>query len=82
LFEETGCIDGELMPICDYSLGDTAVRKYGRLDIGVIKELGLLPDSEIVEIKLFEDLPVNLTYPEIQPKLFEKTMALKKSWKQ
>jgi 8-oxo-dGTP diphosphatase len=79
LYEETGCIDGELMPICDYSLDDAAAKKYGRLYLAVIKELGQLPDSEIVEIQLYEDLPVNLTYPEIQPKLFEKTLAFIKS---
>ncbi|MGD6855896.1 NUDIX hydrolase [Bacillus infantis] len=79
LFEETGCIDGKLIPICDYSLGDTAVKKYGRLYLGVIRELGQLPASEIDEIKLFVELPVNLTYPEIQPKLFEKTLAFIKS---
>ncbi|WP_336989767.1 NUDIX domain-containing protein [Bacillus infantis] len=82
LCEETGCIDGELIPICDYSLGYTAVKKYGRLYLGVIRELGQLPASEIDEIKLFEDLPVNLTYPEIQPKLFEKTLAFIKRYEQ
>ncbi|GIN87901.1 hypothetical protein J6TS2_42870 [Heyndrickxia sporothermodurans] len=34
-----------------------------------------MPVSEIDEVKLFDSLPSNLTYSEIQPKLFEKTLA-------
>ena len=35
-----------------------------------IKELGDLPESEIGEVKLFDALPEKLTYPEIQPYLY------------
>jgi 8-oxo-dGTP diphosphatase len=75
LFEETGCIDVELIPIYDYSLDDAVGKKYGRLYLGVIKEFAELPVSEIDEIRLFEDLPGNLTYPDIQPNLLKKAMA-------
>jgi 8-oxo-dGTP diphosphatase len=76
LFEETGCIDVELTPICDYSMEDSVTKSLGRLYFGRIKEIGLLPVSEINEVKLFDSLPRSLTYSEIQPKLFEKTIAL------
>jgi 8-oxo-dGTP diphosphatase len=75
LFEETGCIDVDLTPICDYSMDDSFTKTFGRLYFGRIKGIGLLPVSEIDEVKLFDSLPNGLTYSEIQPKLFEKALA-------
>ncbi|MCM3126003.1 MULTISPECIES: NUDIX domain-containing protein [unclassified Mesobacillus] len=75
LFEETGCKDVDLVPICDYSIDDSNNKIFGRLFLAKIKKIGQLPVSEIGEIKLFENLPSSLTYLEIQPKLFEKTIA-------
>lgn len=75
LFEETGCTDADLIPICDYSMDDSVTKTFGRLYFGRIKEIGHLPVSEIAEIILFDSLPDNLTYSEIQPKLYEKTLA-------
>lgn len=79
IFEETGCIDVDLTPICDYSMDDSATKTFGRLYFGRIKKIGLLPVSEINEIKLFDILPKYLTYSEIQPQLFEKTLAFIKN---
>lgn len=75
LFEETGCKDVDLVPICDYSMDASNNKIFGRLFLAKIKKIGQLPESEINEIKLFENLPLSLTYLEIQPKLFEKTIA-------
>jgi 8-oxo-dGTP diphosphatase len=75
LFEETGCIEVDLTPICDYSMEDSNNKIFGRLYFGRIMEFGQLPISEIGEVKLFDNLPNNLTYLKIQPKLFEKTLA-------
>ena len=36
-----------------------------------ISFLDKLPDSEMSEIKLFEKLPKNLTYPNVSPSLYE-----------
>ncbi|APH04935.1 NUDIX hydrolase [Bacillus weihaiensis] len=74
LFEETGCIDVHLTPICDYSIGDSVTNTYGRLYLGRIKEMGLLPASEIGEMILFDGLPNNLTYSKIQPILYDRTL--------
>ncbi len=74
LFEETGVIDYELIPICDYSMKYAAVSGKGRLFFAKIEEFGQLPNSEISEVKLFDNPPINLTYLEIQPKLYEKTL--------
>ena len=43
----------------------------GYLFFANIRELSTLPDFEMAETKLFERMPDNLTYPHIQPKLFE-----------
>ncbi|MEH6990904.1 NUDIX hydrolase [Cytobacillus firmus] len=75
LFEETGSNELNLVPICDYSMDDSVNKTFGRLFFARIKDIGQLPVSEIVEIRLFENLPLRLTYLEIQPKIFEKTLA-------
>ena len=42
-----------------------------------VKSLGALPpEMEIAEIRLFDTLPQNLTYPAIQPDLFKKVAGL------
>ena len=68
LWEETGAVTAELSPICIY-----AVQDYGMLYFAEVVELGAIPDSsEIKEIAFFDELPENLTYPHIQPALFDK----------
>lgn len=79
LKEETGAIKFNIKPICDYlcdySVGDKKTGKnYGRVYYAEIEELGELPDLEIGEIKLFESMPENLTYPEIQPILLNEVI--------
>ncbi|MED4019184.1 hypothetical protein [Sutcliffiella cohnii] len=64
---ETGCKEVDLVPICDYSLDDSVNKIFGRLFFARVKEIG--------QVKLFDNLPKNLTYLEIQPKLFKKTLA-------
>lgn len=75
LFEETGCKVVDLFSICDYSMDDSVSKVFGRLYFAEVKEIGQLPISEVDEVKLFDNLPNNLTYVEIQPKLFEKTLT-------
>ena len=72
LYEETGCREADIIPICEYSTDGS--HTFGRLYFGRIQEIGPLPESEISEVELFEDLPTSLTYSDIQPKLFEKTL--------
>ena len=78
LFEETGAIRSEIIPICDYSMDVSSGKMFGRLFFATIFELGQLPESEIKEVQLFESLPENLTYAKIEPQLYEKTMEFLK----
>ena len=70
LQEETGTTDFTLQPVCWYSAwrtGDTA-HSCGLLCVADVYELGEL-HSEIAEVRAFESIPNELTYPEIQPHL-------------
>lgn len=72
LFEETGAKSFNIKPVCIYSVDNGEGETFGQLFCAVITHLEELPDSEIGEIKLFDSIPKNLTYPLIQPYLFKK----------
>ena len=72
LFEETGAKEFEILYMYDYSLEIDGKESYATLFFAEIYSVGDLPDFEIGEVKEFKDMPKNLTYPSIQPKLFEK----------
>jgi len=44
-------------------LNNSDEKSYGRLFFSEVTEIGALPMSEIIEVKLFDGLPENLTYP-------------------
>lgn len=67
LYEETGAIEFELIPICVYSIKD-----YGMLFYADINGLGELPESEIERIDFFEAIPEELSFPLFHPWHFEK----------
>ncbi|MCM1989757.1 NUDIX hydrolase [Oceanirhabdus seepicola] len=72
LSEETGATRFNIEAVCDYSVEKVGCEiNYGRVYYAEIEELGKLPDLEIGEVKLFDSMPENLTYPEIQPLLFK-----------
>lgn len=77
LVEETGAKQFIIKPVCECSFVINGNLRHGRLYYSEILELGELPDLEIEEIKLFESIPTNLTYPEIQPVLHQKAIELK-----
>lgn len=69
LFEESGIIDAELYPVCDYWGFNRQACSNGVLFLAVVHSIGNLPESEMKEIKLFDALPSALTYPRTSPKL-------------
>lgn len=85
LYEETGAIDYELIPVSIYSVtGKNSVvtrneETFGMLYYAEVHELGELPDSEIEKIVIQEELPEKWTYPEIQPILLQKIREILQS---
>ena len=78
LKEETGAKDFHISPVCDYSVDIDVERRYGRLFYCNVKEISDQLEHEIEEVGFFEDCPTDLTYPEIQPYLYEE---VKKRWR-
>ncbi|HEX7714099.1 MAG TPA: NUDIX domain-containing protein [Bacillota bacterium] len=75
LFEETGAAEFGLYPVGIYSVSSDGRTSYGKLYFAEVKTLGRLPEFEIAEIILRSDFPQNnLTYPLIQPLLYEKVV--------
>ena len=67
LYEETGAVEFDITPVCVYRVDD-----YGMLYYADIHKFGEMPDFEMERVYYFDDLPDKLTYPFIQPALFEK----------
>lgn len=67
LYEESGAVDFYITPLCDYWAGteDGKCGDNGMFFKAVIHECGAIPPSEMAEVKLFDTLPENLTYPRI-----------------
>jgi 8-oxo-dGTP diphosphatase len=75
LNEETGALKFDLKCIATYSVTMNGETGWGRLYIAEVSKIGPIPDkSEIAEIILLDHLPENLTHPDIQPHLFNKTV--------
>ncbi len=69
LIEESTADEFTLVPISDYSVTRGGDESHGRLYYAQIKHLQLNFDHEIECFKGFDDLPDDMTYPEIQPHL-------------
>ncbi len=67
LYEESGAVDFTIEPLCDYEFGGA----NGMAFSADIHKFGSIPpESEMAEVREFEELPENLTYPAITPVLF------------
>ena len=70
LIEESGAREFLLTPVCDYH----GYNKFGAANGSVFRaeiiELGSMPDSEMAEIGFFDEMPEELTYPKVTPRLF------------
>lgn len=78
LQEETGAINAELQQISVYGVtrDNQCETSYGALFFAEITELGALrEDVEIGEVRLFDRLPDDLTYPEIQGALYDRVQG-------
>ena len=77
LYEETGALEYTLTPISVYSvIKDGGQETFGMLYYAEVTSFEEELHSEIEKILLAEELPGNLTYPEIQPQLIEKAIRI------
>lgn len=76
LFEETGAVDFSLIPVSIYSVTheNQQAESFGQLYIATVNRFDPLPDFEMSEVRTFEHIPENLTYPHIYPKLIKASM--------
>lgn len=83
LYEETGAAAFDLKKIGAYGVCSEDEITYGMLYYADVRELRTLPpEMEIDEIMVSDGLPENLTYPLIQPALYEKTTEFLKQKRQ
>lgn len=75
LYEETGAIDYDIVPICVYSViakdNFDGQETFGMLYYADIKSFEKELHSEIEKIVITDEMPKEWTYPEIQPRLME-----------
>ena len=83
LYEETGAVDFIIEPVCFYSvIGKNRVNKEGNETFGMlffaeIKKFEHELHNEIERVDLFDNIPENLTYPDIQPILIDEFLRRK-----
>ncbi|MBQ4513041.1 MAG: NUDIX domain-containing protein [Anaerolineaceae bacterium] len=67
LYEESGADSFDIRPLCDYCGEEPGRNNFGRGKVYTveIKHISNLPESEMAEIRLFDTVPDELTYPEI-----------------
>ena len=70
LYEESGAVEYTIAPLFDYEAGDDLGSATGVVFRADITRLDRIPDSEMEEVRLFDALPENVTYPNITPHLF------------
>lgn len=76
LHEETGAVEFDIQALCVYGVTRNEETTYGLLCLAEVKNLeDIPPETEIGEIKLVDSLPKELTYPEIQPSLYQYTQG-------
>ena len=76
LFEESGVSDAALYPVCDYLGYDDFGSATGVVFLADVHSLGTLPESEMKEVRMFEFLPEQLTYPAVTPRLMAEAFRM------
>lgn len=71
LYEESGALEYEIAPLCDYWAGTPEDWANGMVFRAKIRKLGPMPESEMATVQTFDSLPPNVTYPAITPVLFD-----------
>jgi 8-oxo-dGTP diphosphatase len=80
LYEETGSVASIMEPVTAYCVSIDGKTTFGVLCFAEIGARGALPESEIAEVQCSDMMPELLTYPDIQPLLFQAGCAYAQSW--
>ena len=70
LYEESGAVDFDIWPVFDYWAEDEKTGASGQVFAAEIRKLGPMPESEMAEVRAFDQIPPNVTYPAITPEIF------------
>ncbi len=65
-----------MYPVCDYWGFNPFRCSNGMVFLAVVHSIGDLPESEMKEIGIFDELPENLTYPQTSPVLYREAEKL------
>ena len=83
LYEETGALDFDIKPVCDYWASDephetrNITWSNGAVFLAQVHTLGDIPaESEMEKISFFEEFPPNLTYPDITKAIFPHVLGM------
>ena len=75
-YEETGAASFTITPAFDYTVVHSAEDfNHGQVFFAEVHELGQMPDFEMVEVGLFDNLPERLRFPLITPVLFARLLV-------
>lgn len=72
LFEESGIQNAEIYPICDYYGYDSKNHSNGMVFVAIAHSFSALPEFEMKEVSFFNEIPLELTYPNVTPVFFQK----------
>ena len=75
LYEESGATSFELTYLSDYSVEKDGDLGYGSVFMASIIKFGDLPNFEMEDKFLVSEIPINLTYPEIQGEFIKKYLV-------
>lgn len=76
LWEESGAVEYTISPAFDYDVKTSDEYSTGQVFFAEIDKLGPLPDFEMEEVKAFDCIPRDMTYPQILPVLYKKINAI------
>ena len=78
LYEETGAVKFDLSQVCVYGVEKDGEETLGMLFYAEVQELENELHSEIERVEFLDGIPEMLTYPLIQPYLFERILQCQK----
>ncbi|MFP4555747.1 MAG: NUDIX domain-containing protein [Bacteroidales bacterium] len=76
LWEESGAVEFELYPVCDFSIEHGTRKSHNRLFYAQVTQMGELPNFEMEEVSLRKTLPDKCTYGNVHPVLLDKVMRM------